>query len=430
MPDEIGYQTSGVLTWGQLAAESNETNPDLMWPENLAVYDKMRREDSQVGSVLRAVFMPLRSAGWMIDPAGAAPEVVELIANDLGLPVKGQEPKPQLRTKDKFSWDEHLRLALLELVHGHSFFEQVYRFDNVTKRRHLRKLAWRPPRSISKINIARDGGLVSIEQHAGTEPIPVNRLVAYVNEREGADWVGQSLLRQAYKNWLLKDRMLRAQALTVERNGLGVPVYTGAPVPENATQEERDAWIKSERESGLNIATKFRAGEAAGASLTPESKLELMGVTGKLPDTDGPIRYHDEQIARAGLAHFLTLGGDKSTGSYALSDTFEDFFTGSLNAVGMHVRSVTQQHVIEDLVDENWGPTTPAPQLVFETLGSEFPPTAEAMAALVNAGIITPDANLEAFMRARFGVPIKADGTNAPPPPAPDIPPTDPEETP
>lgn len=406
MPDEKGYQSTPLASWTNFAAETYETNPDLMWPRSIEVYDKMRREDSQIGSVLRAVTMPIRGAAWQIDPAGASPEVVEFIAKNLGLPVKGQDPVPQLRTKGRFSWDEHLRMALLELVHGHAFFEQVYRLEE--NRLHLGKLAWRPPRTISKIDVAIDGGLVAIEQRGvkGKDVrITVDRLVAYVNDREGGNWLGSSLLRTAYKNWLLKDRMLRAQALTVERNGLGVPVYTGAAAPESATTEERDAWLKSEKESGLKLATGFRAGEAAGASITHDAKLELMGVTGKLPDTDQPIRYHDEQIARAVLAHFLNLGTE--TGSWALGSTFADFFTGSLNAVAKHIKEVTQQHVVEDLVDLNWGTEEPAPQLIFEPIGSQSPLTAEALKTLIDAGAFTTDPELEAFLREKFGLPVK-----------------------
>ncbi|MDT9694013.1 hypothetical protein Q5762_37950, partial [Streptomyces sp. P9(2023)] len=94
------------------------------------------------------------------------------------------------------------------------------------------------------------------------------------------------LLRSCYKNWLIKDRLLRSQALTVDRNGLGVPVYTGAPVPDGATALERDAWIAAERENGLALATAFRSGEQAGASIPSGAKLQLLGVEGDLPDAD------------------------------------------------------------------------------------------------------------------------------------------------
>lgn len=414
---EQGYQVGGwgLASWASLAAEASETNPDLVWPKNIDVFDKMRREDAQIGSVLRAVTLPIRSAAWMIDPSGARQEVVDLIAEDLGLQVKGQPPTARLRTRGRFSWSEHLRLALLELPFGYSFFEQVYRVEG--DRARLRKLAWRPPRTISKIDVAGDGGLIAIEQlgAAGRDiRIPVDRLVAYVNDREGGNWLGQSILRTAYKNWLLKDRMLRAQALTVERNGLGVPVYEAAPVPDGASSSERDAWQNSEKEAGLKLATGFRAGDAAGASIPNGASLDLKGVQGKLPETDQPIRYHDEQIARAVLAHFLNLGTE--TGSWALGSTFANFFTDSLNAVAQHVGDVTQQHVVEDLVDVNWGTEEPAPRLVFEPIGSEHPATAEAIKALVDCGAIVPDEALEAHMRATYGLPVKQGG------PAPAVP--------
>ncbi|TFD41743.1 hypothetical protein E3T37_03570 [Cryobacterium sp. TMT2-10] len=410
MPEEQGYQVSGLSSWASMAAESHETNPDLAWPLSVEVFDKMRREDSQIGSVLRAVTLPIRGAEWMIDPAGASDEVVDLVSTDLGLPVKGRPPVNPLRTKGRFQWGEHLRLALLELVYGHSYFEQVYRPE--AGRLRLKKLAWRPPRSISAVNVARDGGLVSIEQHGLKAPIPVDRLVAYISDREGGNWIGQSLLRTAYKNWLLKDRMLRAQALTVERNGLGVPVYEGAPVPDNADAAERKAWQESEKIAGLALAKGFRAGEAAGASIPNAAKLTLMGVTGKLPDTDQPIRYHDEQIARAVLAHFLNLGTE--TGSWALGSTFADFFTSSLNAVAAHIQDVAQAHVVEDLVDWNWGEFEPAPRLVFKPIGSGGSLTAEALKSLIDAGVIKADETLEAFMRAAFSLPVKDENAPAP----------------
>ena len=84
---EQGYQLSGLSSWANMALESHETNPDLTWPLSVEVFDKMRREDSQIGSVLRAVTLPIRGAEWMIDPAGASEEVVDHVATDLGLPV-------------------------------------------------------------------------------------------------------------------------------------------------------------------------------------------------------------------------------------------------------------------------------------------------------------------------------------------------------
>lgn len=412
MVDERGYQADMLPGWGRgsLAAEGAEANPDLLWPKNIEIYDRMRKEDSQVGSVLRAVTLPIRRTQWMIDPAGARDEVVDLVATDLGLPVKGRPAIAPLRTRGRFSWPVHLTHVLLHLVYGHSFFEQVYRVEG--RRNRLRKLAWRPPLTIADVEVARDGGLLAIKQHAPAGKvrdvrIPVDRLVAYVYEREGPQWLGTSLLRTAYKNWLIKDRLLRAQGLTVERNGLGVPVYTGAPVPDGADESERERWEKSEKNAGLELAKGFRAGESAGASIPHGADLRLLGVQGKLPDTDGPIRYHDEQIARAVLAHFLNLGTE--TGSWALGSTFANFFTDTLNAVASDIADVTQQHVVEDLVDVNWGSRERAPRIVAAQIGAEHPATAEAIKALVDAGALSTDPALEAHLRALYGLPVRGE---------------------
>ena len=408
---EIGYAKGGLATWAVLGTDVEEQNPDMQHPKSLAVFERMRTEDAQVASVIAAVVLPMISTSWSLDPTGVREEVIQVVAADLDLPIKGRDPEPVARrSRGRFSWHSHMELAFLEVVFGHSYFEQNYEIVDGLAR--LKKLAWRPHGTIAKFNVAPDGGLESIEQHpsAGkkSRPIPVSQLVAYVHKREGGNWVGRSMLRAAYKNWLLKDRLIRSQALTVDRNGLGVPIYEAAPLPDGISDAaDIDSWARNERTEGLKLAVTFRSGETAGASIPSGAKLTLRGVEGTLPDADVPIRYHDEQIARSALAHFLNLG--TQTGSWALGSTLGDFFSDSLNAEATHFCDVTQQHVIDDLVDLNWGPNEPAPQLVFDKIGSKSPATAEAIKSLVDAGVITPDAKLEEFIRQVLGMPVMAD---------------------
>lgn len=389
---ELGHVTEGPTWWGSMELEPT---PELRWPMSIDVYDRMRRQDAQVISVLRAVTLPILRTPWRIDPNGASPEVAQLVADDLGLPLVGSEPRPVVRTRDRFSWFEHLRMALLMLPLGHSYFEQVYRIEGGRAR--LRKLAPRPAQTIEKVNVATDGGLVSIEQFGtpgSVEPvvIPVNRLVAYVLDMEGGNWLGQSLLRGCYKNWLIKDRLLRVQAQTIERNGMGVPLYTGADGEESLA-------------TGLGMAKAWRSGDNSGAAVPFGANLLLRGVEGDLPDADKPIRYHDEQIARAVLAHFLNLGSQ--TGSWALGTTFAEFFTLSLQSVAQEVANVATAHVVEDIVDLNWGESEPAPKVVFDEIGSRHTATADAIKALIDAGAVFPDRDLEEHLRTAYGLPAK-----------------------
>lgn len=402
---ELGYVTStSALGWSQFGGDLDE-NPALLFPESVAVYSRMRREETQVQSVLKAVKLPIQRTAWRLDANGADPEVVTFISENLGLPVAGQEP-PLARRQKRFSWNEHLRLALTSLDYGFAMFEQVYQYGD-DGRLWLRKLGWRPQATIQKINVDRDGGLTSIEQSlldSASAQIPVDRLVAYVPEREGAAWTGTSLLRPSYKYWLLKDRLLRVQATTVERNGMGVPIYTAPDLTLLGLDQDQLSRRESEEiKRGLDIAKAFRSGDTAGAAIPFGAKLELLGVTGTLPDADVPVRYYDEQMARSALAHFLNLG--TQTGSWALGTTFADFFTLSLQTVAEQIADVATQHIVEDLVDLNFGDTVQSPRVVFEEIGSQAPATAEALQSLVQTKVIRPDEKLETFMRHRYGLP-------------------------
>lgn len=415
---EQGYQNEAVSWWG---AQLNPADiPELMWPQSNAVYDKMRRTDDQVLSVLKAVTYPIMSTPWRIDGTGCRDEVTQLIASDLGLPVLGAKSDAPARTGTKFNFIEHLRLALLKLPFGHSYFEQVYAYDDVEKLYHLKKLAWRPHRTITAIEVAADGGLIAITQYGVPgqveTTIPVANLVAYVNDREGGNWLGQSLLRPAYKFWLLKEMTLRVQAQTNERNGLGINIYTAAPPPDDTEDDEELKREQEEREEGLAMARALRAGTTTGASLRNGATMTTQGVKGTLPDPEKALNRYDDGIARSVLAHFLTLGGNDATGSYALGDTFAEFFTGSLQAVAKEIQATLQQHVIEDLVDANWGPDEPAPQLVFDQIGSKANIDAPGIMSLAQSGMLTLDAPLEEWIRNRFGMPPTDPSTSRPNP--------------
>lgn len=402
---EVGYVRAdgGVSTmdWQQWMDE--EKVPELRWPQSIGVYGRMMREDGRVSSVISAIGLPIRRTTWRIEKNGASDEVTEFVARNLGLPIVGEseDDKPRPRTKGRFSWAEHLRWALLMLPYGHSYFEQVYRLED--GRAHLRKLAPRPHRTIAGINVARDGGLDSIVQRApapemdvrmvvdGGIKIPVSRLVAYVRDPEPGDWRGSSLLRPAYKHWLLKDELMRIEAATARRNGMGIPVAT-APEGEN----DIDRYQK--------LASSARAGESSGIGLPYGAEMKLLGVSGNLPDIRQAIEYHDRQIALAGLAHFLNL--DRG-GSYALASVQADTFVQSVQTQGEAVRDIANAHVVEDLVDLNFGEDEPAPRLVFDEIGSRQDLTADALKTLIDAGLIRLDRSLEEYARQQYGLPSK-----------------------
>lgn len=96
----------------------NEFVPDLQWPLSVQMYARMRH-DPKLTAILKAYSLPIRRATWAVDPAGCRDEVVQTVADDLGLPVLGQDRGPGPARRRGVSWSEHLRLALLSLTYGH-----------------------------------------------------------------------------------------------------------------------------------------------------------------------------------------------------------------------------------------------------------------------------------------------------------------------
>lgn len=400
---------SAFSQWDQF-----EQVPELLWPNSVRTYTRMMREDSRIYSVLYALQLPIRTTAWRIDPNGAEDEVVKFVASNLGLPIAGDnDPQPKQRTRDRFSWRKHLQWALLCLVYGHAVFEQVYRIGDDGKA-YLRKLAPRPSSTIAYWDVALDGGLVGVTQYPpGTSfgapmgtvggfqtelQIPVDRLVVYCRDPDPGVWIGNSILRPAYKHWLLKDELIRIEAVAARRNGVGVPKVIAPDSVSNASIGS------STLKPYLDLARSFRGGNNAGVALPFGSDMELMGVKGTLPSgfIRMAIEYHDKQMALSALAHFLNL--DRG-GSYALASVQESTFSQGVQEIATMIQDTAQAHIVEDLVDINFGADSGCPMLVVDDIGSRQDATAAALQMLVGAGILTPDPQLEAFERQQMGLP-------------------------
>lgn len=414
----MGYQ-SELLTMGWTHVDTLENVTALMWPTSVATYAKMRT-DPRLTSVLNAYTLPLRAAPKYVDPAGCKAEVVQLVADDLGLEVLGKENGPGPARRRGVDFEDHFRLACLALVFGHMCFEQQYEIKDGQAR--LIKLSERLPSTITDILTNDDGDLDGIVQFGGKDVIPANRLVWYVHDREGSAWQGRSMLRAAYAPWLLKHEMMRVHAAANRRFGMGVP---SVEAPAGATP--------AQLEEAARLASQIRAGDSAGVGLPAGFKLNISGVTGGTPDTLAYIRYFDSQMAEMALASVLNLDYSPN-GSRALGDTFVDLMLTSLNAIGREMAQVLTRLAVQ-MVDYNFGEDENVPRIVVGDVGSRPEVTAEALVQLMSAGALKPDPELETWVRERWslpekdpnaplaGMPIDLGGgqdPNAPTPPVPD----------
>lgn len=382
------------------------------------MYAKMRT-DAQLAGLYRGTVLPITRFRYELDPNGARPEVVDGLSEDLGLPVQGREVQARrLRSRGRFSFRQHMEWALLALQFGHYPFEQVGAIED--GRWKLKKLAPRPPYTLTEINIAKDGGLESIRQDVGwnEKPISVDRLVMYSWDREGGNWQGRSLFRDCYRSWVLKDILMRVDAIKHERNGIGTPVIEGPPGASGKQLEELN-----------EMAQEFKADEHGGGAIPSGAKLTLQGTTGSLPDTIASIRFHNEEMARSFLMMFMQLG-QTETGSRALGAEFIDFFAFAQESITDWMTGIFNEHVIEDWVDWNYGEEEPAPLLVYNRSQEEDLPVS-ALATLVEKGIVQVDEELEAAIRKRYKLPeaVEEEQPEPTPPEPPEPTPTPPEQT-
>ena len=407
------YHGGGLPSWSELGgSDPTEYVPELQWPQSVRTYEEMRN-DSQLAALWHASSWPIRRYTWTLDPRDADPSACEMLAEDLGLSLIGGQP-PTRRTR-RFNFGEHLALALQGLIYGHYCFEQVGEVvDGVWR---LRKLAPRPPRTIEEWEVADDGGLKGIVQLRGgdftAKPIKlsVDRLVVYAWDREPGSWVGRSLLRSVYRNWLVKDRLIRIDSVNHERAGVGMPTIEA---PEGASQAMVDMLQE--------MASSYRAGEWGGGALPHGAKLRLQGVEGAQPRTMESIKYHDEAMARAWLLMFMQLG-QTQTGSRSLGEAFIDWFSLAQETVAEWIAETFTDYVIGDWFLWNYGEDVALPKLHYEPAQRTL--AVAELKTLMDAGALVADPNLRAQIRVDHGLPPSANPDDEPvePPPV-ALPPT------
>jgi hypothetical protein len=409
----------GLPGQGGLLTEWAETVPDLTWPESVRTYGRMRR-DARIKSVLSAYFLPILRSNWCVDPEGIdRAEAVDLVASNLGLPILGEKGRPKASPIKGFSWHDHCRLGLLNLIYGHMPFERWYEVKG--GRTHLAGVQERQPHTIAIIDISDDGYVRQVFQNTQPEPIPSNRLLWYVNEREGANWAGVSLLRACYTPWVLKHETMRVHATAIRRFGMGVPSVTAPPgaTPGQISQAQQ-------------LAAQMRVGDTAGAGLPNGFTFSLTGLTGSVPDAVGFLNYCDQQMSNSALAGIVELG-HSTYGSRAMGESFLDLFLLSLQAGADAIGDVatigdpTMPGLARSLVEYNWGEGEPVPRIMTPDVGDRHEITAFAINQLVTSGALVPDPNLEAFVREAWGLPERSAAFPVPPsipkPPPPPKPP-------
>jgi phage gp29-like protein len=358
------------------------------------LYEKMRRSDAQVAGTLMACKLPIRCAEWgIVAPEDATPvekEAAEFAEENLF---------------ESCDFEAAMENALLMLDFGCAAHEDVFETDGDKNRIRLVKMAPRLPltfyRWVCKPGTDELAELKQLGYRAGSyvhATVPADVLTLFTFQKEGSNFAGRALTRAMYQHWYTKQALYVADAISCERNGMGVPVVT---MGKDAKAEDKKAawgWVQS-------LVTH----EKTGLVLPPEWTFKLEGVTGTLRDPKESIAHHNMQIAMAGLAQFMIMGQSSGgSGNRSLGETMSDFFYLGLQATANQLAKVFSATTIRRLTEANFGEEVRAPRLVPKQIQAfKLETIVDALQKLSQVGHMTSDLETENWLREKLGAPVK-----------------------
>jgi len=388
---------------------SDEYNTKLRDIQGIRIYDEMRKSDGTVSAAVLAVSLPIRRANWFVQPASDDAQDVEI----------AEFVQKNLFDWMSITWNDVLRQSLLMMPFGVMVFEKVFETrvwdgkDYVT----LRKLAPRLPKSIQRWEMTNgEAGIEQRKQGGDLVSIPMEKLVVFVNDKEGDNWWGTSLLRPAYKHWFIKNNFYKIDAIAFERQGLGVPF---AKLPQGATEADRNL--------AKSVLQNIRANHQAYVIIPHDYEIGFLDMNAKsVRDPSTSIMHHNREIVKSILAQFLELGATDS-GSRALSTDQTDLFLLSLEAAASGICDVFNKYLIEELVNLNFDGIEDYPKLAFNGITrADAEKLANAYASLVTSGGIKAGENDEQYFRELMGLPERDQSDDEEETPAPTPEPKDP----
>lgn len=376
--------------------DTDEYVNDLSGSTLYTTVDKMRWSDASVQAALLMCELPICSAEWDIEAASNETqdeEIAEFVRNnlfnDLIIP-----------------WGDIIRQILLMLPYGSMVFEVVYKLTDDGKIG-WRKWAPRLPKTIQRWNVDKNGELESIEQSTykngiyQTVIIPAEKLMVFVHRREGDNYRGTSILRQAYKHWFFRDKYYKIDAVATERAGIGIPKIK---LPDGFTDDDY--------ENAKKVGENLRGHEKAYVIYKDGWEVEMMDMkSGTNKSAKEMLEHHTREILKSVLVQFIDLGSS-NTGSYALAKDQSKLFLIALDAIGKQIEDVINQE-IKKLVDYNWN-VEDYPKLTHSDLGiKDVEELSNAIQKLSLAGVITSDPHLEDYMRKVLKLPEKPEELRA-----------------
>ena len=426
MPEKTELEEFGILdTLGKPGLKEYGGRVDEEWlrqlkgEKSIKAFQEMRDNDPVVGAILYAIKTLVRQTEWRIEPSGDTPE--HKAAADF---------VEECRQDMAHSWHDLLSEILSMLTFGWAYFECVYKYrrgpdakDGSERSKHndgkigWRKISIRAQETLCKWELDDDGSPIGLWQQPPPDYrlryIPIEKALLFRTETHKANPEGRSILRNAYRSWFYLKRIQEIEAIGIERDLAGLPV---AHVPLEMLSPSASSAQKASLANIFEMVRKVKRNEFEGVVFPSETdvdgnpsgfKFSLLASGGRRPiDVNEIVKRYESRIAMSVLGEFVLLGMD-SVGSFSLSSNKTHLFSQAIGSYLQQISEVFTQFAIPKLLKYNGVPPEYFPRLAFEDIETpDLNELAGAIGTLSSAGVLTPDDELEKWVRDFGNMPM------------------------
>jgi hypothetical protein len=388
----------------------------LRGKRGVETFKEMSQNDATIGAILFAVESLVRQVKWRARPANETEEAIEW-ARFL-----------ESTTEDMATtWEDFMSEILSMLWAGWAYFETTMKKRDGEKANPLKSsnfddgligykdISIRSQDTLWKWEFAEDSRVLGLWQMAPPKwkPvfIPMERSILFRIKTHKNNPEGQmgGILRNAYRSWFFVKRLQELEAISFERNLIGLPVMevpieilsqsaTGESASIRGMLENMIQEIKMDERMGALVPSELdRDGNPTGYKLK-----SLDGGSGKTEALGIAIKRYQTDMAMSVLAQFLMLGTTVkgSSGSFALASSQTEMFAIALGAIIKNIRETLNRCYIPKIFKVNQVPRELWPRFEHGDIEKHsLSEVADYVSKLAGAGAITVDADLERRLR-------------------------------
>lgn len=416
--NELGQ--TGLKQYGGYVQD--EPLPSLQGLRGVKVWREMADSDAVVGAMLFIIKQQVRKIEIQVEPAdlpeghplgSEAQKAVDWVKgclDDMQTPMVDVKAEAATMLEYGFAPMEFV----LKYRHGQEG-ERKSKFDDGLLG--IYKISLRAQETIDQWQIADNGDIEGLQQ---TPPngrqrfIPIEKLLLFRTTSIKNNPEGRSVLRNAYRPWLMKKMIERVEGIGIERDVAGLPMVR-MPMSLIKAKLAGDPTATQMYNSYMQLATHVRRDTKEGIVMPSDwddqgkgrlYEFELLASPAKrATDTNGPINRYSQEIAQSCLVDFILLGHG-ARGTQALATTKVDVFLDSIQGYMDNMAS-TLQRIVEVLWEVNGLNPEVMPRLKADNTRQVDPERlAQLIQSLAAAGLpIFPDPITEDWVRKRVGLP-------------------------